>query len=90
MFEKVAGAPLVSEIEQRAAYDQQEHDHYVGLFRDWRYGRGKRGEWVVHEHWLFPPKRVSVFQRDADAKSAPGALQAPRLQNSILDSNCLQ
>src|SRR6185312_9874302 len=74
MFEEVPGASLVSQVDQRAADDQQEHHPHVGLHREGWYGCGKRRERVVHEHWLSP--EVVGFQCAA-GPDVRTRLQAP-------------
>ena len=50
VVEEVPGAPLVDDVEERAARDQERHQDDVGLHDGGRYGRRKLSEGIAGEH----------------------------------------
>jgi hypothetical protein len=55
IIEKIPGAPLVRDIEERPGRDQDDHDDHIGLHDGRRYGRRKLGKRIAGEHLVSSP-----------------------------------
>ncbi len=74
VIEKIPGAPLVHDVEQRPGRNQGDHDDDIGLHDGRRYG--KPGKRIAGEHFLSPPRlggdsKCRVTSPGLDLRYAP-------------------